>query len=257
MTILQTVMQKFTRKHSPIEVAEKAGMTLSELVEHYQPLMELQAQRQLIEVIPETHPRSYQSMVLEINFQQGYLVLDELFPTAGFQQLRIGDQLTIKHHRDGQVLSFNCTLLEIKNEAGSPCCVLTLPQAEQVDYQQRRIYPRLQVSKRQPLTVSLQSPNGSPWFASIHNLSASGMRVAISGNVVDDLGINQLLPHCEFKLSPELLIRCQARIRGYRFMRKPYRHTQVSLLLVGVKPEQRIQLQQFINAMAAERSLAA
>jgi hypothetical protein len=44
-----------------------------------------------------------------------------------------------------------------------------------------------------------------------------------------------------------LTIRCSARVRGFRLLRSPHRHTQISLEFVDLPLERQQQLQQFIN----------
>lgn len=257
MTILQAVMQKFTRKQSPEPEVTEAAPRLADMVERYSALMELQAKRQLIEVVPSLQATdnelSCQSMILEINFSGGYLILDELFPRL--DNLQLGDELTIKHHSHGELLTFTSRLLHIINDAGSLCYALALP--EQVGYRQRRLYPRINLSQQQPLNVRLQSPWRTPWYAIAQNISAGGMRLTVGGNVLQQLNRGCILPTVEFKFNNEFQIRCQARVRAFRFCRRPYRQTQISIEFMDMGPQQRLQLQQFVNTLNNAQALAA
>ncbi len=268
MTIIQSVLQKFSRPKSQPEPRTRPQLRLEDALERFGPLMELQARRQLLEVITdrqrpnadtEQRPnadsqwQSCQSMILEINFGSGYILLDE--PVPRIDHLQPGDHLTVKHHHKGELLTFRSRLLHIGTSQGNRCYALALP--ESVGYRQRRLYPRLTLSQQQPLTVRLQSPLRTPWFATAHNISAGGMRVALGGNALPQLQRDCLLPSCEFSFSPDFQVHCKARVRGYRFCRRPYRHTQISLEFVDLSPQQRLQLQQLINALGAEQPMAA
>jgi len=257
MTILQAVMQKFTRKQSPELKVTEVAPCLADMVERYSALMELQAKRQLIEVLPSaasaSHELSCQSMILDINFSSGYLILDELFPRL--ENLQLGDALTIKHHHSGELLTFTSRLLHILHDDGSPCYALALP--EQVGYRQRRLYPRINLSQQQPLNVRLQSPWRTPWYATAQNISAGGMRLTVGGNVLQQLNRGCILPVVEFKFNSDFQIRCQARVRAFRFCRRPYRQTQISIEFLDMGPQQRLQLQQFVNTLCNGQALAA
>ncbi len=74
-----------------------------------------------------------------------------------------------------------------------------------------------------------------------------GLRASVPGNMLGQLRHGALLPLCEFTLSDELSIRCSARVRSFRLLRTPHRHTQVSIEFVDLPTERAQQLQQFIN----------
>lgn len=244
MALLQAVMQKFTRK--PVEdSATLSSITLADQLNRYAPLFELQERRQLLEVICESSGEHFQSMILSINLSQGELELDELFPAPQRHQLQPGDLLTIRHHQNGQLLTFTSALTSVVRSLDAPIYSLLLP--ESVSYRQRRATDRIMLSRQQPLTVRMQSPWRTAWYATANNISAGGMRVIIGGNVLDQLQHNSLIPSCEFALHPDLPIHCQARVRSYRFIRRPYRHTEISMEFLDMDPQQRLQLQRFIK----------
>ncbi len=248
MAILQSVLQKFSRKAHSVEV-DQGAKSLSRKITNYAPLFELQEQRQLIEVISQRTGETYQSMILAVDLNREQLELDELFPQPADFIYQPGDKFTVKHHHQGLVLSFTCTLNSIVMSLSSPIYTLQLP--EQVNYQQRRQFTRLTLSKQQPLSVRLQSPRRTPWYATANNISAGGMRLVIGGNVLDQLQHNTYLPECEFRFNHDFQIRCQARVKGFRFLRRPYRHTELSIEFKDMGPQQRGQLEQLIESFSS------
>jgi len=290
MTILHAVLQKLTRKSKsdspapPPSTGEKAfdildsrpksskeasssqatflpeNLNLAELTQRYSPLIALQAKRQLLEVSiydagSLRAPTCYQSIILDINLQGRYLLLDELFPSPEGQTINLGDLLIIRHHRQGRLLSFSTRIIHISYSHGSPCYAVELP--EEVGYRQRRIYPRMELGNQQPLTVRLKSPWKTPWFATAHNLSAGGMRLSVGGNILEQLNRGSIMPQCEFRLGGDLIVSCQARIKGFKFVGRPYRHTRISVEFIGLNPQRRLQVQQYINALLHDPVIAA
>jgi c-di-GMP-binding flagellar brake protein YcgR len=79
------------------------------------------------------------------------------------------------------------------------------------------------------------------------DISSGGLRASIPGNLLGQLRHGALLPLCELTLSDELTIRCSARVRGFRLLRAPHRHTQISIEFIDLPAERQQQLQQFIN----------
>jgi len=256
MAILQAVMQRFSRKSDadPVPNSLASGITLSEQINRYAPLFELQERRQLIEVVCERSNQRFQSMILSIDLASGSIELDELFPTPQGQQLCPGDLLTFKHHNGGQLLTFTTPLESVMQTLDAPIYTLLLPDA--VAYRQRRTYPRISLSRQQPLTVRLQSPWRTAWYATANNISCGGMRLIIGGNVLDQLEPASLIPMCEFSFHEQFNIRCQARVRGFRFIRRPYRHTEISIEFLDVAPQQKMQLQQFITEIQKQPQAA-
>lgn len=244
MAILQAVLQKFSRKPEASTQLQPAH-SLANRILSYSPLFELQEKRQLIEVTSERTGESYQSMILAVDLKRQVLDLDELFPQPADYIYQPGDIFTVKHHHQGQLLTFSSPLHSIMMSLSSPVYSISLP--ESVHYRQRRSATRIRLSKQQPLSVRLQSPRRALWYATANNISAGGMRLVIGGNVLDQLQRNTLLPECEFRFHDEFKVRCQARVKAFRFLRRPYRHTEISIEFTDLGPMQQQQLKQLIN----------
>lgn len=246
MAILQAVMQKLTGKPTESSPAVPTT-TLTNRVNSLFPLFELQQQRQLLQVICERTGEQFQSLILELDFNNNVVVLDDLFPSPQGGLFQPGELFTVKHHKDGMVLSFSMPLEALVMEQQAPVFKLRMP--EQVEYRQRRSQPRIALSKQQPLTVKLQSPRRTPWYATANNISSGGMRVVVGGNILDQLQPGILLPQCEFSFHDDFQVRCQARAKSFRFLRRPYRHTEISLEFVDVAPQQVLQLKHLVSSV--------
>ena len=247
MAILHDVLQKMTRHTPQQEPQSFVENDLADKINSLAPLLELQDKRQLIEVVCDKTGERYQSMILSVNLADNTIALDELFPQPIYGAYQPGDSFTVKHHIDGKLLSFKTRLESLSLQNNSPIYNFELPK--KAEYQQRRNSARIVLSRQQPLTVKLLSPWRTPWYATANNISATGMRVVVGGNVIDQLTPGCLVPNCEFTFHPEIDIRCQAKVRAFRFLRRPYRHTEISLEFSDMAPQQRMQLQHLVESI--------
>lgn len=258
MTILRSVWQKLLGKQTPINASSttptQPKLTLasvspitktstSDIPNKYSPLWQLLNQRQLIEVKVEGNPLTYQTLVLAIDIQRGLLWLDDLFPNQHI--LEIGDRITLRHHRNGELLSFTSPILAWGSNYGANGLAIILPQ--DISYAPRRQYRRADMSDTNRLSLKLRAIGQEITYASILDISSGGIRASVAGNMLGQLRHGALLPLCEFTLSDELTVRCSARIRSFRLLRAPHRHTQVGIEFVDLPAERELQLQQFIN----------
>jgi c-di-GMP-binding flagellar brake protein YcgR len=212
-------------------------------VEQYESLYQLLNQRQILEVKIEGSTLSYQTLVLAIDIQRGVLWLDDLFPKQ--HVLEIGDRITLRHHRNGEQLSFSSSVLAWGNNYGANGLAILLP--EHTFYTPRRQYRRADVSDRSSLSLKLRAVGHEPMYASVLDISGGGLRASVPGNLLGQLRHGGLLPLCELVLSDELTLRCSARVRSFRLLRLPHRHTEISIEFVDLPLERQQQLQQFIN----------
>lgn len=213
------------------------------LPDQYLPLWQLLNQRQLIEVKVEGSTLAYQTLVLAIDIQRGLLWLDDLFPSQHL--LEVGDQITLRHHRNGEQLTFSSPILAWGSNYGATGLAIMLP--EQPCYAPRRQCRRADMSNKPSLHLKVRPVGQDVSYGSVMDISSGGLRASIPGNLLGQLRHGGLLPLCELTLSDELTIRCSARVRSFRLVRNPHRHTQISLEFVDLAHERVQQLQQFIN----------
>lgn len=253
MSLLHAVMQKFLAPdESPTAIEPTTDVSLSGLMQRYAALIDLQSRRQLVTVQMDNHRQVFQSLILDINFSQRLLVLDELFPTA--PQPVLGQELHFSHQHMGKVLQFCAPILQLQSIAGSPCYVVALP--ETLGYRHRRRHPRLSYDDI-CLPVKLQSPWRSHWFGSMLNLSASGMRIALNGDKLQEMSRGSRVPAIEFELSRNVRIHCEGKIKSFRFLRRPHRQTEVSVEFTGLNSEQYALISHYVDTMLAQSFRAA
>lgn len=231
-----SLFNKLFKKTVPAAAPETSGggalSLASQIPENYLPLWQLHKQRQLVEVKIQGSSRAYQSMVLALDIERGLLWLDDLFP----QQLllEVGDEVCIRHHRQGEQLQIRGPVIALGANFGALGFALVLPQ--DVHYRPRREAQRFSVSGDTPTMVKLRPLGQEPCMGMLQDISAGGLKANVAGNLLAQLRHGSVLPLLEFSLG-DLHIRCKARVCAFRICRAPYRCTQLSLEFIDIPDE--------------------
>jgi c-di-GMP-binding flagellar brake protein YcgR len=244
MTLLRAVLQKLSVK----KVAnDQAGSPEANalLQERYATLQQLQASRQILEVVPAGQQRSYQSMIIALDVERNLLWLDDLFPAH--RQLELGHEITLRHHRNGEVLTFTTPVIAWGSRFGATGMAVILP--EFAEYQPRRMNSRCDLSNHSAISAKIRLMGQEACYGTIKDISSSGLCVMVPGNLLGQLHRDTVLPLCEVHLTKELHIYCRARVRSFRLCREPYRATSISLEFVDLQPRRQQQLQHFIDRL--------
>lgn len=254
MSFLDKIFRKGFRNRSGDLAAAHTGSddtTDSQVPDQYAALWELQKQRQLLEIKITGSSRSYQSMILALDLERGLLWLDDLFP----QQLILdaGDEITLRHHRQGEQLVIRAPIVALGASYGAAGIALELPEAAY--YQPRRSAPRYNIGHQSPLSVKIRPLGQEPSFGTLQDISTGGMRLMVAGNLLPYLRHGATLPLCEVSLSDDLQIRCRARICAFRIGRSPYRHTQISIEFLDLEEDKRAALGRFLREQQLHTSI--
>lgn len=241
----------FTRNVMPsiegdkaVRTANAEGMMLaSNIPDQYLPLWHLQKQRQLLEVKLGDASRIYQSMIIAIDIERGLLWLDDLFP----QQLlvEIGDQITLRHHRNGEQLVIQAPVVALGANFGATGIAIMLP--ETAIYRPRRKSPRFSVTSGSPLMVKIRTLGQEPCYGTLQDISTGGIRITVAGNLLGQLRHGALLPLCEVTLQDSFQLRCRAKVCAFRMNRSPYRSTQISMEFIDLTDNKREELVQLLK----------
>lgn len=250
MSLFDKFFKKAGRNSSEKKIAAPADSISGEtglsadiqVPDQYLPLWELQKTRQLLEIKIGSASRVYQSMILAVDIDRGLLWLDDLFP----QQLILdaGDDITLRHHRNGEQLVVRAPVVALGSNYGAAGFAIELP--EFAVYTPRRSAPRYAIGHQSPLSVKIRTLGQEPCFGTLQDISSGGLRLIVAGNLLPFLRHGAHLPLCEVNLTDELQIRCKARICAFRMGRSPYRHTQISIEFLDLEEEKRAALTRFL-----------
>ncbi|MFT3931541.1 MAG: flagellar brake protein [Spongiibacteraceae bacterium] len=215
--------------------------------DNYSQLEILQKRHSFIEVKFPRVEQSFQSMILELHADDGFLVIDELYPAEGRQQLLEGDEAEIIAQVPGIKVAFYSKLLMREVAEGLPVYRMELP--EEIGSTVRRRAFRVYVERETNLTVDLGKVGDSTFDAHIVNLSPDGIKLSLRGNVAKQLEKNRMLEKCLIRLPNGIDIDADIELRNIYAIRTPTHHTLAGGILTVAIPSQRTKLNQYLAAV--------
>lgn len=248
MGIFNKVLHHLSRsKTEEDKVSQNTKNRLLEQVNQYAPLIRLQDERKLIEVIIPGHMDSFQSMIVGVDLYNQQLILDDLTPKLQNREALIGESVVLRHQHKQQMLNISSDVLSWDGE--SQCFHLKLPEI--VHYQPRRQTPRLFLSGKTPLSATIDPIYGAPWYASVSNISTGGMRILVMGDLRNQLHKHKPLKKCDINLNNNSpLISCRGRVKSFSYQGRPYRHTEISISFESISDEYLDALDEFIEQLS-------
>ncbi|MDH5392815.1 MAG: flagellar brake protein [Gammaproteobacteria bacterium] len=192
----------------------------------------------------ENSDQFYQSSLLSIDLLNNTLLIDELFPTPGMA-LNRDLLLHCEFHDGGCTSSFSSKLVTATHSSGFPALIINMPDTMLTE--QRRNTFRLPTPSHQSIAATLSAGLSSSLSGYVKDVSNDGLRINIIGNHSDALTQGDTLNGCKIKLDQGRLIECQLTIRSKRYIRSPYRHTQLGTEITALKRKDRDLLTQYVN----------
>lgn len=213
----------------------------------YSQLEILQRRHSFIEVKFPRIEQSFQSMFLELHADDGFVVIDELYPADGREKLLEGDEAEITAQVPGIKVAFFSKLLLREVAEGLPVYRMELP--EEIGSTIRRRAFRVYVEREANLSVDLGKIADQTFDAHIVNLSPDGIKLSLRGNVSKQLEKNRLLENCVIRLPNGIDIDGTIELRNIYTIRTPTLHTLAGGMLNVAIPSQRTKLSQYLAAV--------
>lgn len=145
----------------------------------YNRLFEAMRDHTLIYLRPVSGRITYQSVLLDVNLKEQFLLIDELFPNTGFQMFP-GDRFEISIGDKRRALHFISELIISGEYAGTPFFKMSLPDV--VEEQQRRHNYRVELPERIPGYATWDWPDGQKEVAKISDISMSGVKLQLDSS---------------------------------------------------------------------------
>lgn len=219
--------------------------------DNYSQLELLQRRHSFIEVKFPRIEQSFQSMILELHPDDGFLIVDEFYPAEGRQKLLEGDEAEITAQVPGIKLAFFSKLLLREITEGLPVYRMELP--EEIGSTIRRRAFRVYVEREANLAIDLgpldSGTGASTLDAHIVNLSADGIKLSLRGNVAKQLEKNRTIENCLIRLPNGIDIDANIELRNIYAIRTPTHHTLAGGILTVPIPSQRTKLNQYLAAV--------
>ncbi len=220
--------------------------------DRYRQLELLQRRHNFLDVHFPRIEHRFQSLILELHPDEGYLLIDELFPADGRQLLLEGDVAEISARGSSGVVSFFSRLLLKENgrretSDGAPTYRMELP--EEIGGSYRRHAFRVYVERESDLLIDLRDSDGNPLPAHIVNLSADGIKISVDGDAVKLLEQHHRFDNALIRLPDDIDIDCAIDFRNVYLMRTPSQHTIAGGKLDIPQATQRNKLGQYLAAV--------
>ena len=148
----------------------------------YLKLFQLMRGHHLLQLRVMGDDQPYQTMLLEVNADTGYLVIDEPFPNDGLLSGRFKQNVILEYEAEGFCTRIQSVVLERLDEDGDRYFRLAWPTS--VEEIQRRDQFRLDVTDCWMDGIAVNNVENQQ-VSAVLDLSASGMRLAFEGNQID------------------------------------------------------------------------
>ena len=143
----------------------------------------------------------YGSTIIEINRDENYLVIDELYPEEGHQLIEVGKKIKITTQYCGALVYFSTTIEAIGSNDKAAYYKINIP--ESLEYHQRRSTYRVSTSISSPIPVNLVNKDEVLISAELRDISLGGVSLRVSPPQHITIEEGDYIPTCLIQVSDE------------------------------------------------------
>jgi c-di-GMP-binding flagellar brake protein YcgR len=137
----------------------------------------LKKKRELLTISIDDVAEPFTSAIVDVDAENGTLVLDELIPRTGNELIIARRRFRITARLDGIKVDFDTTLAEVGEQDGLICFTADLPGL--LYYQQRRDFHRVRLPLSYPFRVTLASKDNHVEEGLLRDISFGGAQVIL------------------------------------------------------------------------------
>ena len=229
--------------------ADDSGETKPPFEETLLRLQQLISERSFVDVtFPERSRASFQSLLLKVDAEERYVLIDELFPSRHVGMIESGDIVEVTSRAKGMPMKFRTLVeaIQLDTSDGMPSYRLALPGA--VEAAQRRGTYRVPLGRDSGVRLRIMNPDGSTELGTVLNLSRGGLGFSCQGNISDRLRENNHLGGCKLSLPDGEVMTIDVDVRSFEFKRYPYRHTVIGSRIRSISSGDEKALDRFMIA---------
>ncbi len=134
------------------------------------------------------------STIIEINHDDNYLVIDELHPEHGHEQIEVGKKLSFNARYSGAFVNFVSTVEAIGENEKAAYYKIEMP--EEVEYHQRRNTYRIATNVNNPIPVNLVNEDEVLIKAELRDISHGGLCLRVNDSPHISLTGGSHIPTC-------------------------------------------------------------
>lgn len=160
-------------------------------------LEHVQTSRAMLSVKVPTAPKTYNSMIMEIDAAHHWITIDELHPAEGHTLFLAQRKLTVFGVYDGVDIRFDAPLLEVGKQSDISFYKIKFPGT--LKYYQRRSSYRVRLLRASAIPVILMFGPGDYAKGELYNISTGGMGIKFTRTIPKNTDPGQLIPECEIR----------------------------------------------------------
>lgn len=218
----------------------------------YLKLFQLMRDHRLLQIRLMGDDKFYQTMLLEVNSSEGYLLIDEPFPHEGLLSGHIQQDVVVEYESEGFCTRFATVVEGAMNEDGDRYFRLAWP--EKVEELQRRDQYRVDVTQSWEGDIRV-SGIANQNVSAVLDISATGIRLAFKGNQIETIHAGTYFNDLILELDGCEPIRCNLDITHCHYVPDPglgsVQMTVAGGRLEGLNDNERQLLQRFV--LSAQR----
>lgn len=239
MSLIKTLLNK---------IKPEPDKDVSAALDHYTQLERLRKNHDWISVTVTQTNSSYQSLILAIDIDNHELLIDELYPPQGLEDLQAGDSMHVQSQTERNPVNFYTRVLAREFKDGAPLFRLELP--EEIGRNHSRGAYRVYVANEDHLSIDLNN-DAIPYQSAIRviNLSADGIKLSFPNDFTELLKEHHLFEHCLLRLPTGADIECCIELRNSYAIRTPQAHCLAGGKLSVDQPQQRARLDQYLASV--------
>lgn len=154
---------------------------------------------------------TYLSALLEVNGEEGYIVIDELNSQTGHRSLCQIKQLEISTRLEDREIRFQCDLAAIGEQNG--ISYYKIPFPENLDHQLRRKHLRITAPRGKYLPVHLHTDSQDLVTGELVDLSTGGFGAILSRGASNKIHHGDIIPKCMLYLENQKPIEAELEVR--------------------------------------------
>lgn len=203
--------------------------------------------RSLLRIRIPGSERSFTSMLLDINTEKGYILLDEINSAGGHELAREVGKVRVFSQHDGVDMNFSCNIRVVQNRKGLTFYQAPLP--EYISYMQRRSEFRVHITLDQHLQLILPLNPDATLDGELCDLSFGGVGARLETDMELKQGL--VIPDCKIQIPDEEPIQTSLEIRFVREENNG-QQTRIGGRFVNLTPELRTHLRKTVTRLQRE-----
>ena len=190
----KVITEKLISKESLTDQTDLESIKLIAIDDIRYLLKKVYSKHSLLTVTIESFDDYYGSTIIEINEDENYLVIDELYPEEGHAKIEVGTKLSFNTQYAGAFVNFVGTINAISENEKAAYYKIGMP--EEVEYLQRRNTYRITTNISDPIQVNIVNEDEILIKAELRDLSHGGLCLRVNASPHIPIRRGNYIPTC-------------------------------------------------------------